>query len=99
MKPKKVQSVHATTHQNLIRAFRETVELKLDLEAQDKGYDQLNLSQLTREMPHPIAEIVYKAVRYSRLHDPADLTKIAAWAELEWVHWHEKQGGGDDGPR
>jgi hypothetical protein len=91
MKPKKIQSVHATTHAELIRRFREKVELKLDLEAQDKGYDQLRLAELTENMPHSIAEIIYKAVRYSQLRDPEDLEKIAAWAELEWVRWHTKK--------
>ena len=84
----KANGTHATAQPQLVRLFRDQVELKLDLEAMDKGYDQLRLHEITRGMPHAIAEIIYKCVRYHKLRDPNDLVKIAAWAELEFVYWH-----------
>ena len=33
---------------------------------------------------HSIGEIIYKAIRWTRKHDPEDLVKIAAWAFLTW---------------
>lgn len=91
MKTKRTQSIHLTTHPTLVQQFREQVALKLDLEAQDKGYNQPGLFELTHDLSHPLAEIIYKVVRYHHQHDPADLEKIAAWAELEWVHWHSQK--------
>lgn len=48
-----------------------------------KGYDDA-LWLVTHRMPHPLGEIVFKAVRYSRQGNPEDLVKIAAWAKVVW---------------
>lgn len=53
--------------------------------ATTKGYaGEASLITVTRDLPHPLGEIIYKAVRYARKHDPEDLVKIAAWAKLLW---------------
>lgn len=33
---------------------------------------------------HALGEIIYKAVRYGKKRDKADILKIAAWAYLIW---------------
>ncbi len=55
----------------------------------DTGVDGKNelfefVQNVAQGSGHALGEIVYKAVRYSRKGDPADLLKIAAWAFLAW---------------
>lgn len=58
--------------------------------AKEKGYgtnpnDPNPLFELTG-MEHATGEIMYKAIRYRRKQDPADMVKAAAWAFLVWRH-------------
>lgn len=61
--------------------FDQLVEYLLNDQAEKKGYGP-HLAAIVRGMPHPLGEIIYKAVRYHHRHDPSDLVKIAAWAKL-----------------
>jgi hypothetical protein len=64
--------------------FNDEVDTILGSVAKEKGYDggKGQLYSITKNLPHPLGEIVYKVVRYNQTHDPLDLVKIAAWARL-----------------
>jgi hypothetical protein len=55
----------------------------------DPAYGDL-LWRVCSPLPHPLGEIIYKVVRYNWKHDPKDLIKIAAWAELVWKGYYRE---------
>lgn len=78
-----------------LKDFYEEVEKAISQKAKEKGYSTPN-SDTRRELidfvgkyapGHSIGEIIYKAIRWTRKHDPEDLIKIAAWAFLVWDNY------------
>lgn len=78
-----------------LKDFYEEVEKSISQKAKEKGYSAPN-SDTRRELidfvgkyapGHSIGEIIYKAIRWTRKHDPEDLIKIAAWAFLVWDNY------------
>jgi hypothetical protein len=66
---------------------RELVEGKAIAKGYNEGGTEKNdLMEFTNKFfpGHAGGEIVYKAIRYGRKKDKADLLKIAAWAYLLW---------------
>jgi len=83
-----------------LRAFFDGVIGIIEGKAQDKGYsaggdggELLYKFVGANFKGHPLGEIVYKAVRYARKGDPADLLKAAAWAFLVWEDTLQSQPG------
>ena len=80
-------------------AFRAEVEASLTSAAGEKGYNTTGVDGENRVYAvvhaatgghgHALGEIIYKALRYARKRDPADLVKIAAWAFLIYKHHGE----------
>jgi hypothetical protein len=66
--------------------------------ADSKGYNDA-LFEVTRELPHPLGEIVYKVIRYSKQRNIGDLEKIVAWAELEYRYAKAGGSSGRSEPR
>jgi len=73
--------------------FAEGVKELIEGKAREKGYNESgegknDLMDFTNKFfpGHAGGEIVYKAIRYGRKRDKADLLKIAAWAYLLWKH-------------
>jgi hypothetical protein len=60
--------------------------------ATDKGYNDA-LFSVTRDLPHPLGEMVYKIIRYNKTGNIQDLEKLVAWAELEYRHAIATRGG------
>jgi hypothetical protein len=69
-----------------VSTFEKHLEQLLDHKANSKGYDggKGQLWLMCKDLPHPLGEIIYKVIRYSRQGNPDDLVKIAGWAKLVW---------------
>ena len=77
----------ATGFDEFMRGARDLVEGKAITKGYNEGGTERNdLMEFTNKFfpGHAGGEIVYKAIRYGRKRDKADLLKIAAWAYLLW---------------
>lgn len=77
----------ATSFDEFMSGARELVEGKAIAKGYNEGGTEKNdLMEFTNKFfpGHAGGEIVYKAIRYGRKKDKADLLKIAAWAYLLW---------------
>lgn len=86
------------TFEDFSGAVRDLVEGK----AQDKGYNETGPDGPNELFDfvygiagdgHALGEIVYKAKRYARKHNPEDLLKAAAWAYLILKHAEGRLAG------
>ena len=76
-----------STFDEFMAGARDLVEGKAIAKGYNEGGTEKNdLMEFTNKFfpGHAGGEIVYKAIRYGRKRDKADLLKIAAWAYLLW---------------
>jgi hypothetical protein len=75
-----------------VKEFCEELERCLGTDALNKGYSTAS-EQGGRELfddthkyapGHASGEIMYKIIRFDKLHTEKDMIKIAAWAFLKW---------------
>lgn len=73
--------------------FLQIVRDAVEKNAKEKGYNETGISGKNElyefingtvgpNDAHALGEIIYKAIRFSKKRDKADLVKIAAWAYL-----------------